>query len=298
MRATRQNVRPVRTRLPPLRQAAVVAERAALPLHAMIVNVGHEHRKPPGVYDWDGRARGPAEWVLIQHTLAGRGELVYEGRRHAVGPGGMMLLTLPHEHRYWREGRRSWRFLYVCLTGSEAVRAARHTLATRGPVLDEGDAGPLPTLLIDAVRDGLAGRLGDPHENSARAYALSMAVLGLGHAAAPPPAAAPHAAAVAAAVDLARRRFAEPIGVDDLAHAAALSRFHFTRVFQQHQGVPPGEFLRRERLRAATALLQTTDLPLKAVAAQTGFPNPDYLARCFRKAHGLSPLAFRHASTR
>lgn len=290
---------PSKTRKIPFAQHPITCDRAAIPLHAMIINAGHEKRTPPEQYDFDGRSRGPAEWVLLQHTLAGRGELEYENTRHVLTPGSTMLLCLPHPpptHRYWRDKKNTWRFMYVCLTGHEAVRAIRHTIARLSPVLHEPDR--LEPAIADIVRDAIAGNLNDPHTNSTRAYALAMSILAIANETNTDTATNAMPPEVAAAIDLARRRFADPIGVDDMAFAAALSRYHFSRLFKHHTGQPPGEFLRRQRLRVATGLLQSTDLPLKAIAMKCGFPNADYLARCFRKAHGVSPNAFRHASLR
>jgi transcriptional regulator GlxA family with amidase domain len=100
-------------------------------------------------------------------------------------------------------------------------------------------------------------------------------------------------AAVRRAIDLARRGFAQPIGVDELAEAAGLSRCHFTGVFTAAVGQSPGAFLRRERLRAAARLLQTTDLPLRTIADRCGFAGPSHLGRAFRAAHGQTPGRFR-----
>jgi AraC-like DNA-binding protein len=83
-----------------------------------------------------------------------------------------------------------------------------------------------------------------------------------------------------------------------MADAAGLSRFHFSRLFQEHIGIAPGEFLRQERLRAVIRLLQSTELPLKTIAQQTGLPNAEYLSRMFRKVQGVSPRSFREANRR
>ncbi len=294
------SVRAVASRLP-LRQEPIRPERASLPLHAMVMTVGHEDHGPTSVYDWSGASRGPAEWALLQATVEGQGRLDYEGRPFTILPGQAMLLTLPHSHRYWREGASRWRFLYLCLTGSEVVRTWRHIIARRGPVLELPPGDAVLGVMQQTLREGFAGRLSDPCASSQRAYELAMCLLAHaqraeGGASDEREARVPHA--VRAAIDFARRHYHERIGVEQLASAAGLSRFHFTRMFHEHTGQTPGEFLRFERLRAVTRLLQTTDLPLKAVAQRAGLPNAEYLSRVFRKAHGLSPRSYREATRR
>ena len=61
------------------------------------------------------------------------------------------------------------------------------------------------------------------------------------------------------AKDLADARYFEPLGVDDLARAAGLSRAHFSREFRRAFGEPPHSYLLTRRLERAAALLRTTD---------------------------------------
>src|SRR5438132_11068491 len=59
--------------------------------------------------------------------------------------------------------------------------------------------------------------------------------------------------------DLADARYFEPLGVDDLARAAGLSRAHFSREFRRAFGESPHAYLLTRRLHRAAALLRATD---------------------------------------
>ena len=61
------------------------------------------------------------------------------------------------------------------------------------------------------------------------------------------------------AKDLADARYFEPLGVDDMARAAGLSRAHFSRAFRRAFGEPPHAYLLTRRLERAAALLRSTD---------------------------------------
>ncbi|MCB1347603.1 MAG: AraC family transcriptional regulator [Maritimibacter sp.] len=83
------------------------------------------------------------------------------------------------------------------------------------------------------------------------------------------------------------------LSLDTLADVAALSRFHFHRVFTAMTGETVAAFIRRVRLyRAVTELLET-DAPLGEVAKKCGYPNPKSFARAFRDAFGETPDGFR-----
>ena len=70
---------------------------------------------------------------------------------------------------------------------------------------------------------------------------------------------APPARHLLRARDLADARYFEPLGVDDLARAAGLSRAHFSREFRRAFGESPHAYLLTRRLERAAALLRTTD---------------------------------------
>jgi AraC family transcriptional regulator len=83
------------------------------------------------------------------------------------------------------------------------------------------------------------------------------------------------------------------LSLDALAEVAALSRFHFHRVFHAMTGETAAQTVRRLRLyRAALQLLQGNTPPAQ-IAANLGYANPTSFARAFTEAHGLSPTAFR-----
>lgn len=96
-------------------------------------------------------------------------------------------------------------------------------------------------------------------------------------------------------LDLMRARLADDITLDELAAEARLSTFHFTRMFKQSFGVPPRAFLTRLRVEKACELLETTDLPVTAIAFEVGYSSNQVLARVFLKHRRMSPSDYRRA---
>ncbi len=85
------------------------------------------------------------------------------------------------------------------------------------------------------------------------------------------------------------------LSLDALADVAAMSRFHWHRVFRALTGETCAQAVRRLRLHRAATLLVRTDTPVAQVAATVGYPNPSSFARAFTEAYGSSPGAFRRA---
>jgi AraC-like DNA-binding protein len=93
--------------------------------------------------------------------------------------------------------------------------------------------------------------------------------------------------------DLADARYAEPLGVDDLARAAGLSRAYFSREFRRAFGEPPHVYLLTRRLERAAALLRTTDRSVASICFAVGLQSVGSFTTSFRRTYGLSPTAYR-----
>jgi AraC-like DNA-binding protein len=103
----------------------------------------------------------------------------------------------------------------------------------------------------------------------------------------------PAARHLARARDLADARYAEEIGVDEMARAAALSRAHFSREFKRAFGESPHAYLLTRRLERAAALLRTTDRSVSDVCFSVGLRSLGSFTTSFARTYGLSPAAYR-----
>src|SRR5947207_9531180 len=104
---------------------------------------------------------------------------------------------------------------------------------------------------------------------------------------------APPARHLLRARDLADARYFEPLGVDDLAAAAGLSRAHFSREFRRAFGESPHTYLLTRRLERAAALLRSTDHPVAEICLSVGLRSVGSFTTSFTSTYGLSPTAYR-----
>src|SRR3954466_142993 len=95
--------------------------------------------------------------------------------------------------------------------------------------------------------------------------------------------------------DLADARYADPLGVDDLARTAGLSRAHFSREFKRAFGESPHVYLLTRRLERAAALLRTTDRSVSSICFAVGLRSVGSFTTSFSRAFGTTPLAYRAA---
>src|ERR1700755_686184 len=104
---------------------------------------------------------------------------------------------------------------------------------------------------------------------------------------------APPARHLLRAKDLADSRYAEPLGVDDMAAAAGLSRAHFSREFRRVFGGPPRPALPPRRLERAAALLRTTDRSVAEICLDVGLTSVGSFTTSFRRMFGTTPTEYR-----
>lgn len=96
-------------------------------------------------------------------------------------------------------------------------------------------------------------------------------------------------------LEWAREHLSEPLSVDVLAGAAHMSRRTFTRRFREATGTTVTQWLNAERVARAQQLLETSDLPIEAVAGEAGFGTPLGLRQQFAAQLGTTPSQYRRS---
>ncbi len=84
--------------------------------------------------------------------------------------------------------------------------------------------------------------------------------------------------------------------IEEFADSHNLSEVHFRRLFRKKIGVPPNQYILRQRIRQAAHLLQTTDMLIKEIAFACGFGGEFYFSRQFTKIMKQTPTDFRKIS--
>lgn len=84
-----------------------------------------------------------------------------------------------------------------------------------------------------------------------------------------------------------------PIKASRLYALASLSHSQFSERFIETFGISVTSYIRLQRLRRATRLLQSTSLTITQIALQTGFSSSSFFSTVFRKHTGMAPARYR-----
>ncbi len=78
-----------------------------------------------------------------------------------------------------------------------------------------------------------------------------------------------------------------------MARLSGLAERSFKRRFARATGMSPMEYVHTLRLEESKHMLETTELPIEAVANQAGYEDASFFGRLFRRKVGLTPAQYR-----
>ncbi|MER6097920.1 AraC family transcriptional regulator [Streptomyces sp. NPDC001728] len=278
------------------------------PMHRLEVRVSDRTPFAAGTFDTIGplaRASFPHRHTFheIVHVTAGTGTHVVDLARWEIRPPHLGLV-LPGQLHHWEDARG--------LDGSVVLFTDAFLLDHPGDRDLLRRLGERPWLSLDGPAHARTGRLmaelveeyghgADGFETVLRSLLHVLLVRAArlpGPDTAPAPGAPPpgRTAADAVAAEFARllaRTGSDGLPVRAYADRLGVSPGYLTEAVRAATGRTPGALLREARTREAQRLLARTELSIRQIAARTGFSDPAYFCRFFRRETGTSPGAFR-----
>jgi len=93
--------------------------------------------------------------------------------------------------------------------------------------------------------------------------------------------------------ELVHAKMEDDLSLDELAQSVGLSTAHFARMFRKSTGETPHQFVLRQKVERAKAMLRAPDARVLDVAVACGFKTQQHFAQVFRDAWGVSPTEYR-----
>jgi AraC-like DNA-binding protein len=252
------------------------------------------------------RDRGPHRHTFyeIVHVTAGTGTHVVDLARWTLSPPHLAVICPGQVHRW--ESDRDLAGTLVLFTEDFLVdhpgdRAVLRRLGERSWFrLDPEQDARIGLLARELVREH--HERGSGHESVLRSllHVLVTRADRLPEHAAAPRRAQGRAASVAEAfAHLLAERRAAPASTErdwivrECARGLGVTPGYLTEAVRAATGRSPGRLLIEARTQQAQRLLAHTGLSVRQIAARTGFADPAYFSRFFRRETGSSPGAFR-----
>jgi len=93
--------------------------------------------------------------------------------------------------------------------------------------------------------------------------------------------------------ELVQVKMEDDLSLDEMAQSVGLSTAHFARMFRKSTGETPHQFVLRQRIERAKAMLLAPDARVLDVAVACGFKTQQHFAQVFRDVCRVSPTEYR-----
>ena len=93
--------------------------------------------------------------------------------------------------------------------------------------------------------------------------------------------------------ELVHAKMEDDLNLDEMAQSVGLSTAHFARMFRKSTGETPHQFVLRQKIERAKAMLRAADARVLDVAVACGFKTQQHFAQVFREICGVSPTEYR-----
>ncbi len=218
-----------------------------------------------------------------------------------VGDFYLTSSALPYEMRWQTRGGDTFEVMHLYLAHSLVDQAARDLLGSQAePVnfLDvSGGHDELVRMLLEQLRVELMERReASPLFVQSLAQTLTVHLIRTYRA----PASktrrsnALQAYKLRRVIDQMHGHLANEFSLVELAKAAQLSEYHFSRLFKRATGVSPSRYFIRLRMARARQLLLDTDQSVIDIGMAVGYSSPSHFSQVFRREIGVTPTAYRN----
>ena len=89
------------------------------------------------------------------------------------------------------------------------------------------------------------------------------------------------------------RNFRKNLTLDSVAEACFTNKYYLSHLFSQVRKMTVWDYILERRVEEGKRLLAETGMTVAEAAEKSGFRDPGYFGRVFRKATGMNPSAYR-----
>ncbi|HEU5223854.1 MAG TPA: AraC family transcriptional regulator [Candidatus Lumbricidophila sp.] len=253
--------------------------------HVMVTDCGYF---PDAVSHGITREAGTPQTIVIL-CVKGSGWCEYQGTRHPVHAGQVIVIPAGEPHAYAALPDDPWTIWWLHVTGPEITELVRSGPASSRMAVRELNDPYRAVGLIQEVVGLLERDLASSTLLAASAAAWHLLALLAAETRAPGVDDSP----IDRAREYLREHLADRISVAELAALAHMSPSHFAASFRAQVGEPVLRYQTGLRMARARELLDLSSRAIADIAHEVGYPDPFYFTRQFTAVHGVTPRQFR-----
>ncbi len=236
----------------------------------------------------------PTDHLLIWVVRGGVDATVGVDVVHAAA-GDLLVLEPSVPHRYGPSEHAEWEWLWVHYGGTAAAELSRRIRITPAPVVAIGPDERVRARFDELVASGAAvdGRTPDLRVDSCLYSLLGLMIDRIERMAAGTR--YPRHGDLAGVHEFVNDRLTGTLTLEDLVEHTGFSSSHLTRLFHDHIGMSPMQYVTRQRMTRAAELLEVSTLNIAEIARSVGYTDPYHFSRRFKQVTGYAPTHYRAA---
>lgn len=245
--------------------------------------------------DYDN-ARLDFPYFGIEYVAAGQGTVAFDGAAQALVPGSLFAYGPGVPHRIRTDPRWPMTKFFVDFYGRESQVLLAQVPLPPGQVRQVLPPDEVRACFDELVRQGQRAR---PHLQAFCQHLLRALVCLMADGVSGGRAESARAyATFQRCRDYIREHEPELQAAGSVAGVCHVDPAYMCRLFKRFQGQGPHQYLLRLKMLRAAALLQSTGVLVKDVAAALAFADAFQFSRTFKRVYGLAPEAFRRVTQR
>jgi len=240
------------------------------------------------------REHGAPGWLVV-YTLGGKGRFGHERGELTVARGDLVLLPPKIRHDYGlEETLKRWDLLWAYFFPRfDWLELLKWPEEVAGILCLHMPNPPLRNRIVRQLMEAHRLHMGPQRQREMLAMNALEKVLLLCDGVNPKSEQSCVDSRVLRAMDYLCQNLSQAVTLDRLAQRCGLSVSRLAHLFREQVGQTPHQFLEMQRMARARLLLDLTQQPVTAIAAETGFPDPFHFSKRFKHHLGLSPRNYR-----
>ncbi len=249
---------------------------------------------PKARYHYRDRINGAPEDHLMM-CMGGHGYVVVNDKKSHLRAGELLIIPRNCPHTYWADENQPWSIYWMHFRGEDSSYYVERIPQVAEPVaIDQAARTEAVLLFQDCLQTLESGYTLPTLIYAAQAARHILSLLLFRNSALPmKQSTQSHRLNCDAVIEYMHLRIAEPVRLEEFAGEAGLSVSHFSEMFREQVHQSPMSYFTQLKIRAACRLLDLTGKPVKVVAMETGYTDPYYFSRVFKKVMGISPDKYR-----
>lgn len=223
---------------------------------------------------------------LIHIIKRGYGTFEIKGKKHSLGPNELFYIPPNTMAYYCSDSETPWEYYYFAFNGAYSTDLLQSSVLCNNYIAKIDDANPIFNIIKAASEDIMTKEFPDLYGCEQLFKILPYIMI--------------HKESTSStykylteAENYMQAHYNEDININKITNYLNIDRSYFYRIFKNHFGVSPVDYLINIRFQQARKLLSETDLSTSEIARIVGYDNYSPFYIMFQKKMGIPPKEFR-----